>query len=395
MKLIDRYIIGRMLVPLIATVSIALIALLLERMVRLLDLVVNKGGPLSLILKMLVNLIPHYLGIALPAAFFIGVLLAISRMSSDSELDAIHSCGVPLHRLVAPIMAFAGVLVLCGAIIVGYLQPYTRYAYRALVYVVTETAWDSALEQGAFFTGFGNTTVMVDDIAEGGRRLIGIFVHEEKPLGGSVTTTARTGHVVRSPEDFKLILELENGVRIESSGPGRQSTALTFEHLQLPLDTALNPAPFRDRGDSSRELTLTELWRALQKPPPTIPRDALVAEFHGRLVRIGTYLFLPLLAFPLGSSTRRTRRGTGLATGLVLVVIYHYLLQFGEDMTQETGISPLLTLWGPFALYSGASAWAFYKAGTAPGQNPIELVLSRLDQALETLRGLGRRRRTA
>ena len=68
----------------------ALIALLMERMVRLLDLVVNKGGPFYLLLQMLANLIPHYLGIALPAAFFIGVLHAVMKMSSDSELDAMR-----------------------------------------------------------------------------------------------------------------------------------------------------------------------------------------------------------------------------------------------------------------------------------------------------------------
>jgi lipopolysaccharide export system permease protein len=395
MKLIDRYIIGRMLMPLIATVSVALIALLLERMVRLLDLVVNKGGPLSLILRMLVNLIPHYLGIALPAAFFIGVLLAISRMSSDSELDAIHSCGVPLHRLIAPIMAFAVVLVISGAIIIGYLQPYTRYAYRALVYLVTETAWDSALEQGAFFTGFGNTTIMVDDISQGGRLLTGIFVHQEKEGGGSITTTARSGQVVRAAKDFTLVLDLEHGVRIDSGGPGRGSTALTFDHFELPLDAALTPAPFRRRGDSSRELTLSELWQALRHPPPDVDRQDLVAELHGRLVRIMTYLFLPLLAFPLGSSTRRTRRATGLAVGLVLVVIYHYLLQFGEDLTDKAGISPWIALWGPFAIYSLGSLWAFYKAGTAPGQNPAELALARLDEWFDALRHVGRRRRVA
>ena len=140
MKLLDRYILAKTLWPLIATVSIALVALLMEQTVRLLDLVVNKGGPLSLILRMLANLIPHYLGIALPAAFFIGVLLAVSRLSSESELDAMHASGVPLHRMIAPLMMFAVLLVIFGTIIVGFLQPYTRYGYRALIYLVTETA---------------------------------------------------------------------------------------------------------------------------------------------------------------------------------------------------------------------------------------------------------------
>jgi lipopolysaccharide export system permease protein len=392
MKIIDRYVIGRMLMPLIATVSVALIALLLGRMVNLLDLVVNKGGPLSLILRMLANLVPYYLGIALPAAFFIGVLLAISRMSSDSELDAIHSCGVPLHRLIAPIMIFAVLLVACGAVIIGYLQPYTRYAYKALIYLVTETSWDSALEQGTFFTGFGNTTIMVDDISEGGHRLTGIFVHQEKSGGGSITTTARSGYVVRAAADFTLVLNLEHGVRIDSNGPGKGSTALTFEHFQLPLDTALNPSPFRERGESRRELTLSELWRALDDPPPTLTRPIVLRELHARLVRIATYLFLPFLAFSLGASTRRARHGTGIAAGLVLIVIYHYLLEFGDDMTGSFGLSPWLTSWGPFLLYAGLSIWAFHTVNTAPGQNPVSVMLSGIERWVDALRHFGVRK---
>src|SRR3546814_19475655 len=76
----------------------------MERIVRLLDLVVNKGGPFYLLLQMLANLIPHYLGIALPAAFFIGVLHAVMKMSSDSELDAMQAFGGGLQRLLVPIM---------------------------------------------------------------------------------------------------------------------------------------------------------------------------------------------------------------------------------------------------------------------------------------------------
>src|SRR4029077_15125232 len=116
--------------------------------------------------KMLANLIPHYLGIAIPAAFFVGILLAITRLSGDSELDAIHSMGVGLRRLLVPLMGLAVVLMIGSAILIGVLQPYTRYAYRALVYTVQNTAWDSALERRTFFTGVGDMAVMVDNIAD-------------------------------------------------------------------------------------------------------------------------------------------------------------------------------------------------------------------------------------
>ena len=85
MTRIDRYVLERTLTPLVATVSIALVALLLERMVRLMELLVNQGGPLFLVLKMISNLIPHYLGIALPAALFVGIMLATTGCRSTAS----------------------------------------------------------------------------------------------------------------------------------------------------------------------------------------------------------------------------------------------------------------------------------------------------------------------
>src|SRR5262249_60579189 len=83
--------------------------MLLERMLRLLDFILDKGGPFYLVLKMLANLIPHYLGLAIPVAFFVGMLLAVMRLSGDSELDAIYAMGGGLRPpRVAPVGAGVG-----------------------------------------------------------------------------------------------------------------------------------------------------------------------------------------------------------------------------------------------------------------------------------------------
>src|SRR5215468_2852723 len=197
MKTIDRYVLTKTLGPLLACIAIALIAMLLERMLRLLDFILDKGGPFYLVLQMLANLIPHYLGLAIPAAFFVGVLLAVMRLSGDSELDAIYAMGVGLRRLLLSLVGLAVVLLIATAIIIGLLQPYTRYAYRALVYTATHTVWNSALERGTFFTGLGNMAIMVDDIGDGGRKLTGIFLHRTEDDGSTTATSAEQGQLFR------------------------------------------------------------------------------------------------------------------------------------------------------------------------------------------------------
>ncbi len=384
MRTLDRYIIAKTLWPLVATVGIAMLALLLERTVRLLDLVVTEGGPLFLVLRMLANLIPHYLGIALPAAFFVGILMTATRLSGDNELDAIHAFGVGLHRVVAPILGLAVILVVASTLIIGFLQPYTRYGYRALVYVLTTTAWDAAIERGAFFSGFGNMTVTINNISQGGSRLEGVFVHQAKPDGGSTTTSAAEGQVLRSPEDFRLILKMGRGVRIESAGTGKHTTVLTFDHFDLPLDVEPTPEPFRPR-ESETELTLPELWQAYQRPPPGVKPWEVSAEFHSRLVRIASLVFLPLLAVPLGMAVRRAARGVGFVTGLALVVLYHYVLQFGEALADSNRVSVGVGLWFPFLVFAAISMVGFHFANTRPGENPISVALETIQEKLGRL----------
>src|ERR1700744_28406 len=214
MRLIDLYMLRRVSMPLIGAVSIAMAALLMQRLIHLLDLFANRGSPVLVILQMLGNLVPFYLAIALPASLFIGVLYAGSRLSGDSELDAMRASGISLTRLMIPIVSLAVVLMVVNSYLLGYLEPYTRFGYRALVHLVTNTQWDSAIERGAFFTGFGNKTILINDISKGGKELSRIFVKDDDS-GHHVVLTAERGDLVKLP-DLSMILTLRNGIRIET-----------------------------------------------------------------------------------------------------------------------------------------------------------------------------------
>lgn len=378
MKTIDRYVLSKILWPLTATLAIAVFALLLERLVRLLDLVVTKGSPLSLVLKMLTSLIPHYIGIALPAAFFVAVLLAIMQLSRNSELHAIQAAGIGLRRLLIPIMGLAVVLTVCSAFTLNYLQPYSRYAYRAFAFTLTNSAWDATVQGGLFFTGFHGKTILVDDVSENGRKLSGIFVHRERPSGGSLTVTAEEGQILRKGEDFQVSLRLYDGIRAETKAEGATPNIVRFERFDVPLDLAFDLEPFHARGGDEEELTLSELWAIWDDPPPDFTTARIGAEINSRLVRIVTILVLPFFAVPLGIASRRQPRNTGLAVGVVLLILYHYVLQFGYSLTEIGLVSPGIGLWLPFAIFASASILGFLVAIDRPEQNSLSVALARI-----------------
>lgn len=383
MATIDRYILTQMAKPLLLSVSVVLIALLLERMLRLLDLLVNKGGPFYLVFKMMVNLVPHYLGMALPAAFFLSVLLVISRLGGDSELEAMQGCGLSLRRLVTPLFVF-GVLLTCfTAMLLGYVQPFARYAYRAVYYVVTHAAWDAQIEEGAFLSSDGKLTIMAQRVEGGGARLAKVFVNQDREDGSAVTTTAREGALTRDNEGYRL--RLRDGVQIQSRLGEPRANVITFAELSLLIDLDNEVAPFRARGDSEREMTLIELWKA-RRGNSVVPVPRISSEMHGRLARISTVLFLPLLALPLGLASRRQRRSHGIVVAFALLFAYHHALQYGEGLVDRGSIGPLIGIWLPFAAFSGFSLWMFFLIGAKPGNNPFSVLLERLERVTEWLR---------
>ena len=102
MQITSRYILSRTTKPLIGAMTIGLLVLLAERMVRLLDVTLGKKNSFSLVFEMLAYLVPHYLGLAIPAAFFLGLLFGFNKLSKDSEVDAFMASGIGLHQLTNP-----------------------------------------------------------------------------------------------------------------------------------------------------------------------------------------------------------------------------------------------------------------------------------------------------
>ncbi len=388
MKLIDRYILMTMLRPLTGSLIIALLAFVLGRLVMLFDLVANKGGSFLLVLNMLAKLMPGFLGMAVPAAFFIAIVLATARLSTESEYDAIQAIGVGPFRLLLPIMAVAFAFMAVVAVILGFLRPLTNYEYKALVYAVTHALWNGTIDRGTVMTGLGDYTLIVDRITDDGHKLSGVFLRQDKSDGGMTTVYAREGTVYRSDLDYRLILSLENGTQIISNDPSERPAVVTFEKLDMPLDLRFDGNGVRERGaGGTGEFTIVELRKFLDEPLPDLVRIRVESEIHGRVVRTLSVLILPFLGISLGLTSRPRRPRIGLA-GFVLLILYHFLLQFAQGLANDGGAPPWLAYWLPFALFTCISVWAFHEMVTRPGYNPLIATIDRLGDMTESLHRL-------
>jgi lipopolysaccharide export system permease protein len=123
MTLIDRYIAKAIAIPLLGTLLLAAMLLVLDKLLRLFDFVINAGGPVSVVWRMLANLLPEYFALGIPVGLLLGILLAFRRLALSSELDALRGVGAGFGRLLRVPYAYAFALMLLNLFLVGWLQP--------------------------------------------------------------------------------------------------------------------------------------------------------------------------------------------------------------------------------------------------------------------------------
>ncbi len=387
--LIDRYLLAETWRRLGVVLAVVLVSLVLERILRLFDVVSLHGGPVGMVWEMAAYLVPHYLGLALPAGFFLSIFLQVTRLGDDNEIDALLGCGLSPARFAMPFLASALLLVVVSIALFGYAQPYSRYAYRTVYYLATNIPWRAQIPEYAFTSVGKHAVVTADRVTEGGDKLEKVFVHQWLD-GREVVTTAARGELDFDAGGSRFGLRLNDGVQAIISADGRVAF-VHFDTLELDRSFASTLPEFRPRGDDAREYSLDELVRAATTPKPSLPRDEIVAELHGRLVRAASLIFLPFLAIPMALAAKRQRRGVGIVFGSVVLLLFHYILQTMEGLA-DSGHLPALSLWAVIGVFAVVSLGLFWRAQRRPGENPLDRLFAAMEVVALDLRTLVRRR---
>lgn len=354
MNLVDRYILRTVLTPLLLALGVAAMLLLLEQMLRLFDFVLAEQGPVDVVWRMLANLLPHYLGLALPLGAFLGVMLAFRNLSISSELDALSSSGASFGRLLRPVFMLMLLLMIFDFLLVSYIQPYARYEYRQIRFNVTSGALGIKIPAGEFVKISDTVTIRVGSINAETRSAENIFLERKARDGSKTTITAQRGDISTTPDIKILLLKLEQGrqVIINPQGTGIQTG--DFDRFDIELDLpAINV--FRDRGDDEREATFGEILRVLKTD--TIQSNPLYNDYraglHWRILHPLTFLIMPILAIAMGITGRRNSSSLKPVIGIAILIIYHELLEEWATVAASEGeLSPYVSMWGLFTVFT-------------------------------------------
>lgn len=382
---IDRYLLRIAFWPMVGAMGVTLIALLLERTLRLLDMLSASNDRFGFVAQLAVNLVPHYIGLTLPAAFFLALMVVVNRLNQSSEVDALLASGVSLARLALPYVCLAGVLAAISLVVFGFLQPYSRYAYRAVLHSAENAGWNGLIPAETILAPSKDLTMTTDDADPAGQQLSRVFIRRKNNKGQEEITTARMAEIHRTSDGRFVSLVLKNGQQLRYNDQGRPEV-LSFHTFTMQLPVVGPAKLLRARGGDERELTMTELAEQARSGQSMIPRAALVAELYGRLAKAFVLPLLALLGVPLGMAAKRSGRAPGMIVGGVLLFTFFHLVQLGQGLAEKGVVSPELGVGAPFGLMAFLAVGVFMTSRKRPGETPVGRALEAIALLIARLR---------
>lgn len=381
MKIIHRYIFREIAAPFLLGLSVFTFVLLIARLLKLTELVVNRGLPAAIILRLLSYILPAFLELTVPMAMLLAILVAFGRLSADSEIIALRSSGLSLYQLLPPVATVAVLTMLLTAVLSIYARPWGNRRLKAALYDIARTRASAGLKPEVFNDEFPGLVIYTDHVDARSDRLQHVLIADERDPRQRNTIFAREGLMLSDRDAQTVTLRLLDGWMHTVDSRDKAEYQTDFGSYDVNLDLRQALAEER-RRDDPKEFTLGELRRAIAAKRAKGERcGPELVEYHRKFSIPAACLVFALVALPLGIQPARAVKSRAFSTSLALLFVYYIFLSTGQALAARNLLPAVVGLWLPNALFAGLGVRLFARAlreQPAIGSDWLERRLSEL-----------------
>jgi LPS export ABC transporter permease LptG/LPS export ABC transporter permease LptF len=337
--------------------------LFLQRVGKLFEILVRSSAPLATVAHLFALAIPFTLSFTLPLGVLSGVLIALSRMSSDGEIIAMRAAGVPSRKVIPPVLLFATLATLVTATASLWLTPYSAWKTHKVLNLLVASELTSEVQQQVFDEGFPNRIVYISDVTPGAvARWRNVFIADTAPVeeqkktdhdrgeGPSVTVAANAIAVPDVPHNqIQLSLQQEAYYDV-GKDPADYYTSSAPTGTQV-LE-ATKPSDVPTKGYT--EIDTIPLYR-LAYHDKKLDHDNVIQariELHQRLALPPACLLLALIGIPLGISSRKGGKSGAFVITVALAFVYWIGLIAANGLAKQQKLPVGVAMWIPNAVFA-------------------------------------------
>jgi LPS export ABC transporter permease LptG/LPS export ABC transporter permease LptF len=372
MRTIDRYVIREILPPTLLALLIFTFLLVLPPVMDYLENLLAKGVTFGTAARILWLLVPQALGLTIPMALLVGVLIGLGRMSGDREAVALLACGVSPYQLLRPIGALAVVAALATGYVMIVAIPGANQTFREITFSVVAQHAETEIRPRVFFQDFPGWVLYARDEPDPGqpgwKKMI---VANTNTAGETTMYLAERGHLVVDRDQRTVDLVLVNGTSYRTAAAGES------DYIRFTGETVLglNPEavfPSVNVGPGIREKSIAALQEdvASKRADGQSPHNEVMTIQQKFSIPAASLVFA-VIGLALGMTVARDGKLAGFVVGILVIFAYYIVMFLAESLTKGFYLNMYLSRWVPNIVLGafgvGALVWrARYASGRLP-----------------------------
>lgn len=384
MSILDRYILRESLLFFLITLIVFTGILLTVRMLQFAALIINKGVSPGYILDVFLAIVPTFLEIAIPMAALLGVMLAIARMSGDSEIVVMRASGISLLRLLKPVLILAVLSCAVSFYIAIVLRPWGYAKLSQSLFEIAQSRSTAGLTPGVF-NRLGKITLYAEAIDDTNGNLSRVLIDDKRNPEARRVIFADSGRITSDSRKRNIAFVLNDGYIHEILSKNYALTNFDTNSLLVDVDEINQSGDGGGHDKRAREMHLPEIRENVSKFSSYVNQvKTLKGDFDGLDPELKDYLLkenvssynqlkrklrrfkseagrrfsmpfatfiLAMLGLPLGIFPPRAHKtlgvGLSVSVGLVVFTVYYVLLSLGITFGEAGKIDVNLGLWIP------------------------------------------------
>lgn len=353
LRTLDRYIIREVLPPSLVCLVLFTFTLEIQPVTNVAEPLIRRGIGSAVALKITALTAPQALALTIPMSLLCGVLVALGRLSADSEFRAMQACGIGITRLLRPILVLGVAFALASAYVGIAVAPAATTAFRAMVFNSLAAAGGD-IQPRVFVGAFPHRTIFFRDESQGVWQ--DVFIADSSDARGPSVYLARRGRLQVDSKSRTLSIALDDGTRHATfrDKPGEYETTI-FRRIVVYLDWE-SVFPSASLRRSLGELSVAELVAAKADRQSRGERTAEVSvELHRRFLVPVACVLLAVLGLAVGGTVAVTGAFGSFFIGVLIIFLY-YVMLFTGRATVISGRAPAwLAMWYPNAVLAAAA----------------------------------------
>jgi LPS export ABC transporter permease LptG/LPS export ABC transporter permease LptF len=367
MRILTRYILREVVSHALIGVAILTFVLFTRDLGRILELVVRNSAPLPSVAEIFFFTVPVALTYTIPMGVLVGILIGLSRLAADSEITAMRASGIGVWAFLRIISIFIGVAWLLALANSLYLAPRSLAALGRLQDNLKSSQASFEVQPRVFYEGFPKTVLYVQDVKaiSGGALWKGVFLADLSDPASPRISLAREGLLVSQGPDT-LDLHLTDGSTHEADPKNPdQYQVSTFQTTDIPIRIPAAQSNQEHEPTSLGEINVRDLLRTAEGADPITRRWHLI-EFHRRLALPTTCIVLSMVGIPLGLSSKKGGKSSGIVVAMLLVFLYYSISLIGISFAKQGRMSPAAGVWLADFAFAVGGAFLLWQSERRP-----------------------------